>query len=175
MFKENVNKAKTYLHSKGMKEHAVKKMIRNCQRDIVMIIERTFAEKSMTEESLKPRNIVIYYTSVDVLVDKVFILLLQMILSNLMFMPTETVRQNCDWCYFFLTQVFLLLQARPSTASRTLHDLIPKDKRKLRWFLTPQEAGDILTGKSPFLNKKKKHCYVSSIWNWIRTYILFFL
>lgn len=37
-------------------------------------------------------------------------------------------------------------KARKSSATRKLLDLIPKDKRKLRWFLTPQEVSDLTTG-----------------------------
>ena len=41
---------------------------------------------------------------------------------------------------------FFKFQARKSSATRQLLDLIPKDKRKLRWFLTPQEVSDFTTG-----------------------------
>ncbi|XP_060562870.1 uncharacterized protein LOC132722391, partial [Ruditapes philippinarum] len=37
-------------------------------------------------------------------------------------------------------------KVRVSTASKKLSELIPKDKRKLRWFLSPQEATDLTTG-----------------------------
>ena len=49
-------------------------------------------------------------------------------------------------CSFFYLWYSCIQQSRVSSASVKLHELIPKEKRGLRWFLTPQEASNLATG-----------------------------
>lgn len=55
-----------------------------------------------------------------------------------------------------LTEADNALKPRVSSASRALRDYLPRDKRGLRWFLTPQEAISILGDtEEKILNRKK--------------------
>ncbi|KAK3595795.1 hypothetical protein CHS0354_025432 [Potamilus streckersoni] len=47
------------------------------------------------------------------------------------------------------------IDIRESSASRTLNDAIPRDKRRLRWFMTPQDAIDLLLNEADGLQKKR--------------------
>lgn len=49
---------------------------------------------------------------------------------------------------------------RVSSASRALRDYLPRDKRGLRWFLTPQEAINILGDTEEKILNRKKCRYV---------------
>ncbi|KAL3858435.1 hypothetical protein ACJMK2_013026 [Sinanodonta woodiana] len=42
---------------------------------------------------------------------------------------------------------------RPSSATDTLHELLPREKHKYIWFLTPQEATEILSGNEDSVKK----------------------